>query len=113
MNYYFDTEFIEGFLPNRILGIPIPEFICKRRHAIELISISIVDENGRTYSAFSSQYNYEDASDWVKNNVIRPLYKHSVSAGKWNFVHEHSFHIFEGKTISEICQSTSLCIQKT
>lgn len=44
MKYYIDTEFIEGFYEDRA---------GKERHSIDLISIGIVCENGRMYSAIS------------------------------------------------------------
>ena len=52
MKYFFDTEFIAN---NNIL---------------ELISIGIVAEDGREYYAVSSEFNLDNASTWVKNNVI-------------------------------------------
>lgn len=62
MKYFIDTEFIEK--PN----------------TIQLISIGIVAEDGSEYHAVSSEYNFDDASDWVKENVIRPYYnKHYLT----------------------------------
>lgn len=60
-----DTEFIEGF-HKPLFG--------KRRHFIDLISIGIVREDGMSFHAISSEYNYDDADSWVKENVIAPLY---------------------------------------
>ena len=34
----------------------------------------MVCEDGRCYSALSNEYSYNDADDWVKDNVILPLY---------------------------------------
>jgi hypothetical protein len=64
MKYFIDTEFIEGF-HKPLFG--------KRRHFIDLISIGIVAEDGRTYYAISSEFNPKDADDWVKTNVISKL----------------------------------------
>jgi hypothetical protein len=64
MKYFIDTEFIEGFYK---------PFMGKRRHFIDLISIGIVAEDGRKYYAISNEWNYKDASDWVKENVIHKL----------------------------------------
>jgi len=55
MKYFFDTEFIET--PG----------------SIELISIGIVSEEGRTYYAESTCFDERRASDWVKENVITKL----------------------------------------
>lgn len=69
MKYFIDTEFIESF-HKPLFG--------KRRHFIDLISIGIVCEDGRTYSAISNEWRYKDADDWVKKNVIIPLYISTV-----------------------------------
>ena len=55
MKYFLDTEFIEG------------------SSMIELISIGIVAEDGRTYYAINGECNFDHASDWVKNNVLIKL----------------------------------------
>jgi hypothetical protein len=68
--YFIDTEFIEGF-HNPLLG--------KRRHFIDLISIGIVDEEGRTYYAISKEFDLEyvwnNKDTWVKDNVLEPIHK--------------------------------------
>jgi len=55
MKYYIDTEFIEA-----------PNFI-------ELISIGIKCEDGRTFYAESISFNERKACNWVKENVISKL----------------------------------------
>lgn len=67
MNYYLDTEFIEGFSRAFPFG--------KKMHTIQFIQIGIVSADGRTYEAVCSEYNYRSASSWVKENVILPLYR--------------------------------------
>lgn len=64
MKYFIDTEFIEGF--NK-------PFLGKKRHFIDLISIGIVAEDGRTYYAVSNEFNAKDADDWVYKNVIQNI----------------------------------------
>lgn len=83
MKYFIDTEFIEGF-HKPLFGKP--------RHFIDLISIGIVCEDGRTYEAISSEYNFNDADDWVKKNVILPLYKQSVHGDRRNHLDTDNFH---------------------
>lgn len=61
MKYFIDTEFIEGF-HKPLVG--------KKRHFIDLISIGIVAEDGRTYYAVSNEFNPKDSDDWVYKNVI-------------------------------------------
>ncbi len=65
MLYYLDTEFIE------------------RPGSIQLISIGIIDETGKhEYYAISSEFNPEDASQWVKDNVIANLEPEELVARK-------------------------------
>lgn len=62
--FFIDTEFIEGF-HKPLFG--------KRRHFIDLISIGIVAEDGQEYFAISSEFNYKDADQWVRDSVIATL----------------------------------------
>ena len=55
MKFWFDTEFIED------------------GKTIDLISIGIIAEDGRTYYAESLECDLNRASDWVKANVIPHL----------------------------------------
>ncbi len=55
MKYYIDTEFIE--YPN----------------TIDLISIGIKCEDGRTFYAESNQFDFFKADPWIKENVIANL----------------------------------------
>lgn len=59
--YFLDTEFIES--PG----------------SIQLISIGIVASDGREYYAVSSEYNYDDADDWVKENVLADVNKYLMN----------------------------------
>lgn len=52
MKYFFDTEFDED------------------GKTIELISIGMVDENGREFYAVSNEFNPDKCNDWVKANVL-------------------------------------------
>jgi hypothetical protein len=52
LRVYYDTEFIED------------------GKTIDLISIGMVDENGREFYAISSEFDESKASDWVKTNVL-------------------------------------------
>jgi len=88
MKYFIDTEFIERFHK---------PWMGKPRHVIDLISIGLVSEDGREYSAISSEYRYEDASDWVKENVIRPLYVATVHGDMRNHCSANNFHKLYGK----------------
>jgi len=95
MKYFLDTEFIEGFHK---------PFLGKKRHFIDLISIGIVDEAGRSYYAISSEYKCDDASQWVKDNVITPMYISTVHGDARNYYDDDNFHIFYGKSNSQIAR---------
>lgn len=64
MKYFIDTEFIEGF-HKPLFG--------NRRHFIDLISIGIVAEDGREFYAVSNEFNWKDADEWVRKNVIAKI----------------------------------------
>lgn len=55
MKYFYDTEFIED------------------GKTIDLVSIGIVAEDGRTYYAVSTEFNPKKADQWVKDNVLSKL----------------------------------------
>jgi hypothetical protein len=78
MRNYLDTEFIEGFIPQRIFGIKIPTWLSKPKHSIQLISIGIVAEDDREFYLISNEFDPRDADPWVLENVIKPLYKEEV-----------------------------------
>lgn len=92
MKYFLDTEFIEG-LHKPMFG--------KKRHFIDLISIGIVSEDGAEYQAISKEYDYATASDWVKKNVILPLYRAQSPTIK-QFTNPHTFHKAVGKSNAKI-----------
>lgn len=93
MRYFLDTEFIEGF-HKPLFG--------KSRHFIDLISIGIVDDHGNEFYSISSEYDYEKADVWVKENVIMPLYRETVHGDQRNLHEPNNFHKFFGRTNKEI-----------
>jgi hypothetical protein len=84
VKYFIDTKFIEK--PN----------------TIQLISIGIKCEDGREYHAISKEYNYFDADEWVKENVIMSLYTHTVEGNFRVMYREKDFHKEWGKSIKQI-----------
>jgi hypothetical protein len=70
MKYFLDTEFIEGF-HKPMFG--------KNRHFIDLISIGVVREDGKSYYAISTDFKNKDADPWVLANVIATLPKRKVN----------------------------------
>ena len=95
MKYFIDTEFIEGFR-KPIFG--------KKSHFIDLISIGIVAEDGREYYAISNEWKYNDADDWVKQNVIAPIYIKEVSGDTRNRLSCNDFHWIFGKSNDKIAE---------
>jgi hypothetical protein len=95
MKYFLDTEFIESF-HKPLFG--------KRRHFIDLISIGIVSEDNRAFYLISSEYDYNDADQWVKENVIIPMYKKVVNGDNRNRYSADTFHKTYGEPINYICQ---------
>ena len=84
MKYFLDTEFIEK--PN----------------TITLISIGIKCEDGRELYLINRQYNYAEASQWVIDNVITPMYIETVNGDNRNRFNIVDFHEYYGKSISLI-----------
>lgn len=73
MDFYIDSEFIEGFR-RPVWWLPSIGFN-RKRWFIELISIGIKAADGRKYYAISDEFNKRHANDWVKKNVIAKLPK--------------------------------------
>ncbi len=94
LKVFFDCEFIEGF-HKPLFG--------KRRHFIDLISIGMITEDGREYHAVSNEYKYSDASDWVRENVIRKEYN-NLSDDVKELCSETDFHLFVGKSNAQIAE---------
>ncbi len=103
MKYFLDTEFIEGF-KKPISWLPTIGNFNKEYHSIQLISIGIVCEDGREYYAISKEYNYKDASDWVKKNVIVPMYRNSLSGDIKNRLSPENFPKHVGKPNKQIAE---------
>jgi hypothetical protein len=64
MRYFFDTEFIEN------------------GSTIDLISIGIVAEDGRTLHRQNAECDFRKASDWVWRNVFPHLKHFNMSGGR-------------------------------
>jgi 3'-5' exoribonuclease Rv2179c-like domain len=64
MRFWFDTEFIED------------------GRTIDLISIGVYAEDGRTYYAESGEVNLERANPWVRKNVLPHLSGNAIQRAK-------------------------------
>lgn len=93
MKYFFDTEFLEGKQPKKLLGFTYGY----TKPTIDLISIGIVAEDDRAYFALSNEFNLDwawEKSDglnkqgipiyWIRDNVLLPIYKKYVSGDARN-----------------------------
>ncbi len=71
MNYFLDTEFIEGKQDKTFLGFKYGE----TKPTIDLISIGIVSEDNREYYAISKDFNLKEAwnREWIRENVLKPV----------------------------------------
>lgn len=67
MKYFIDTEFHEHFCRGWFRR-PTP--------TIDLISIGIVDEDGRSFYAISKEFDVKAAWEdkWLRENVLKPIY---------------------------------------
>ena len=94
MKYYLDTEFLEGTQKKSFLGFRYGE----TKPTIDLISIGVVCEDGRTYYAVSSDFNLEEVwyriqkttgseeplTYWHRENILLPIYQEYVSGDNRN-----------------------------
>lgn len=90
MNYYYDTEFLEGAQK---------KWFGKTKPTIDLISIGIVSEDGREYYAISKDFNLKEAWNkndldpnhkrnykqkdnyWIRENVLKPIFQELLYSG--------------------------------
>lgn len=89
MNYFFDTEFLEGTQDRKLFGYTYGE----TKNTIDLISIGIIDELDRVYYAVSKEFNLREAWNrfqvdtkwkdgigtqhkvyWIRVNVLRHIF---------------------------------------
>lgn len=123
MKYFLDTEFIEG-TQKKFFGTTKP--------TIDLISIGIVDENGKEYYALSKDFNLKEAWNryelkanrqfpqagdikeyWIRENVLLPIYKEFISGAMRNaydFSYDTMKYILEmhGKSNKQIAEEIQI-----
>lgn len=91
MKYYIDFEFTEYFTRNLLL---------QKKHTIDLISIGLYCEDGRSYYAIGNQFSKRNCDKWVKDNVLSKLDKtierksnSQIAAEIFNFINpDLGFH---------------------
>ncbi len=79
MNYYIDTEFLEGTQKEKF---PISLFRKETKPTIDLISIGIISEDNREYYAVSKDFNLDEA--WNRFDIVdfKTPYLHKKEKGK-------------------------------
>lgn len=84
VNYYFDSEFIEGKQPKRFLGITYGW----TKPIIDPISIGITSADGRTYYAVSNEFNLNWAwkDNWIRDSVLLKIYEEWVIGDERNIL---------------------------
>jgi len=121
MNYYLDTEFLEGTQKKSVLGINYGN----TKPTIDLISIGIVSEDNRKYYAVSKEFNLKEAWNrydlkpdidnggmkkvyWIRENVLKPIWEDYLKNQNtfekthfWNLTSEFSY-----KTMKRIIKWT-------
>jgi hypothetical protein len=129
MNYFLDTEFLEGTQKT---------FFGKSKPTIDLISIGIVCENGNTYYAISKDFNLKDAWNrydiesydkqgnilsnprkvyWIRDNVLLPIYQDFVCGDARN-IYDFSYQTMKwilksiGKSNKQIAKEVKQFVYK-
>lgn len=95
--YFIDQEFQEGFR-KPLFG--------KRSHFIDLISIGMCCEDGRTYYAVSNEFDLKGVwiNEWLRENILKPIHselcrKQSVYAKTYHWQLFAPFTIKSMKTL--------------
>lgn len=128
MNYFIDTEFLEG-TQKRMFGETKP--------TIDLISIGIVREDGREYYAISKDFNLKEAWNrydiksmsnkggigenthdkvyWIRDNVLKPIYDQFISGdtkNKYEFTYKTMKWLINnfGKTNKQIATDIKMFV---
>ncbi len=104
IKYWLDTEFIE--LPERTVTRPKVQYMLGGEKetvtlpaTIILISIGIVCEDGREYYAVNTEAECSEASDWVKENVLKKIPQYNKS---YKDLRSHGGSDYPKKTIQDI-----------
>lgn len=82
MNCYLDTEFTEGRQDKKFLGIKYGE----TKPTIDLISIGIKCDSGRTLYMVSKDFNFDAAwkDEWVRENVLQQIFGELSEKEPWD-----------------------------
>ena len=80
------------------------EFTDLSAQGTKFVSIALIKPNNRYYYAINSDYDSASVSDWVRENVLIPLYKQTISGDQRNHLSALNFHKVIGKTEKQIAE---------
>jgi hypothetical protein len=86
---FYQTEFTESRFKNK--------------YSLDLISIALVKESGETYQAICKDYDYENVTEELKENLLPALFK-KMDLAAVNYIDVTNFNKWAGKTKEEIEQ---------
>ncbi len=97
MKYFLDTEFHEYKTKGGLLSRPV--------NTIELISIGIVDENGRQFYAICKDFDTKAAwaNEWLRENVLKGIFYDRRNRGvEFNLRNFNQLIREQGRTAKDI-----------
>lgn len=80
------------------------EFTELNENGTTFISIALVKPNGEYYYAINADYDAKKCTDWVKENVLVPLYTQTVHGDPRNHCDALNFHKTYGKSEKKIAE---------
>lgn len=80
------------------------EFTELSENGTQFISIALVKPNGDSYFAINADYDSGNCTEWVKENILRPLYIETVHGDARNELTALDFHKVFGKSKSQIAK---------
>lgn len=108
MKFFLDTEFHEYARQPKFLGMKVGKPI----NTIELISIGIVAEDGREYSAISKDFDVKAAwnNKWLRENVLWTIFCEDINTFCDPFELWYMVHLIEknGKTREQIASDIAI-----
>lgn len=90
MKYFIDTEF--------------HEYKKKGIDTIELISIGIVNENGKEYYAVCNEFDVKSAwnNEWLKENVLKPIFNELLEKDELILYHAENVYCWNRRRLKQL-----------
>jgi len=80
------------------------EFTRLSEKGIQFVSLALIKPNDEEYFAINSEYQSNRCSEWVQENILRPLYVQTVHGDARNRCTPLNFHKFVGKPERQIAE---------